>query len=75
MKNPSEEYFECFSHQILTRGRTMKRKKRLVDRGEASKVNYPFLLISKGGRENKGMETRRKNICMEIGGAMVTRGA
>jgi hypothetical protein len=29
----------------------MKRKQRLVDRGSIPKENYPFPLMSKGGRE------------------------
>jgi hypothetical protein len=45
----------------------MKRKQRLVDRGSIPKENYPFPLMSKGERENKGMETREKNRCMETG--------
>jgi hypothetical protein len=53
----------------------MKRKKRIVDRGEAPHETYPFPLMSKGEREKKGMEIERNNKCMKIGGSMVIGGA
>ena len=52
----------------------MKRKHRIVDRGSNHKENYPFPLMSKGERKNKGMEIERNKRSMETGGAMVIGG-
>jgi hypothetical protein len=41
-------------HQIITRGSTIRRKKRLADRRrERKKDNYPLTLMSKGEREQR----------------------